>query len=268
MILVWLGLSLGILIYGRRSHKDMDTTLILGCLFAPYLKPLECAYGTLLEEDFKTITLLGSWKDTGRDRFYVLVFRLWLGVGMGLVFWSILQASILEGLMVMVFFVGGLAYLSVQEVKKEATAIHRQVAQDLPLFSMRCLLLLEAGMALDVALDYAAEEGGAGRLGHVARYMMKQYALGQPLSKVLYDLDQELADRMVGKFVLHCQQFHQLGSVRALEDLERLQATLWKDQRRVDQLLNKEANVKMVFPGVLMFMGLLMCIMAALVLSF
>lgn len=194
--------------------------------------------------------------------------RAWLTLGAALLLaigleWSYTQQVFAGGLSAM-----GVAVLLDKELSKQEARCSFELTKHLPVFTMRLLMMMDAGMNVPSAWRFAAKRLPEGRLAEEVQLVEYRMRTGVALKDALLQLAVQVPDRHISRLVHALVRVNELGGVMIFMELEQLQQEMWKDRHTKAQVLIKEMSIRLVFPGILQFAALMGCVLTAVLLGF
>jgi tight adherence protein C len=175
------------------------------------------------------------------------------------------MAQPLPGLIVAAFIALGYPWLMLRNVSDMAARRRRAIKMRLPVTVDLITLMMEAGAGFAEAMRTAATEQAGHPIGDELAAVCRDISLGRSRSEALQDMANRLSDDDVSEFVFAVNKGEELGT--PLTAIFRIQANQTRLKR--SQWLEKasaEAQVNMVFPGMVIMIACLMIVAAPFIL--
>lgn len=190
-----------------------------------------------------------------------LVFGLSLGVGC----WYLLQ-SLMVGLGIAVMSTVLFEWVLTQQVGGRADKRLRTIKQRLPFAIDLMALMMEAGAGFLESVATVVRESEGHPLGQELGEVLRQIKLGRTRQEALEELGARLKDEDVGEFIFAVTKGEELGTplsqvLRKQADQMRLKRSQWAEKAA------GEAQVSIVFPGMIIMLACLLLVLAPFLLS-
>lgn len=194
--------------------------------------------------------------------------KAWLATGAAILLAIGFEWSWIQQLVAGILSAIGIVIVADKELSKRECACSFELARQMPVFTMRLLMIMDAGMNVPNAWRFAAKRLPEGRLAEEVQMVEYRMRTGVAMKDALMQLAVQVPDRHVSRLVHALVRVNELGGVMVFMELEQLQQDMWKERRTKAQVLIKEMSIRLVFPGILQFAALMGCVLTAVLLGF
>jgi len=156
-------------------------------------------------------------------------------------------------------------WMAEQSVRSKSNRKMKAIRLRLPFAVDQIALMMQAGAEFEGCLETTVRDNADHPLTLELREVLRQVTLGRPRSQALNDLRQRLDDKDISELVFAINKGEELGTplssiLREQADQMRLKRSQWAEQAA------SEAEVQMVFPGMVVMVACLLVIIAPILL--
>ncbi len=156
-------------------------------------------------------------------------------------------------------------WMAEQSVRSKSARKMKAIRLRLPFAVDQIALMMQAGAEFEGCLETTVRDNADHPLTAELREVLRQVSLGRPRGQALNDLRQRLDDKDISELVFAINKGEELGTplssiLREQADQMRLKRSQWAEQAA------SEAEVQMVFPGMVVMVACLLVIIAPILL--
>jgi len=165
---------------------------------------------------------------------------------------------VLFGSKALIIPVAGLWWVFRDDLRWSAKAKERLwfFRKDFPRFISNYIIFLEAGYPVETALRRTCETGASNQIKEAVGNAFREIDNGAGRSEALGKIVEQIREPNLSKMIFLTIQGIQLGKGQMIRSLQLLSGSCWKNQLDEMKIRSEKASAKMVFPMMLIFVGI------------
>ncbi len=157
-------------------------------------------------------------------------------------------------------------YIEFKDLEKEILSRKRAIGIQFSRFASNCVLFITSGLSVKHAFIKSAHCLGEGPIKNYIDMAVLDLQMNMNTAEVFGTLNMKLLHPVVAEFTSILQQYEKYGS-ESKADLKRVIYSAWQSRKDAANIAAKEMETKLVFPSMLIFAGVMLMLLVALVMQ-